>query len=726
MREVQARILLAFFPRHLPNLVTAVLARPRLVMWLEIGLVTYLLMFVSAPPALAAPPNPLEALDRTDGTGYAISNYNIEFLLDVLNVKYPIQSMTAGIVGFLWDLCRYGVGGVALLIDLTLGFGWLTYLIYPIEQTAEVLDRVLDQLPMVRELLIFLACVVGISRMYIGQQARGLTDMFGSFVIWGLSAAIITNPVTWLTGPTGLLTRTQEAAQQFSAQLVNPDAAIGEVDATEASGTMGQQLVSIFVRAPHQYIAYGGLVDGGGCESTYNENLRKSGEDLANAMLSCSSDLGATIKNPSSVTLVTTLIILIGIGVLLAIAVICSMIIIYEILNMLIAGVMAVWELFRGIGPGGSYRGFIGIAINLLESFLALMAVVLISGLYLATVQYFFTTWETNMIVLFLIVDLVLIVVIAVIFQQRRKLRKALNRMRERARAKSNNVPVPKQLGARHHVGGGLAAGAATTAGSKLARGAGRAGSRLKQGAVTLGRGAGSVATAPVRAATRSVSRPGFMGARLGSGMLHRSGIHDKRSHKVMHGIAYGMGERKWRKKEARREQRREQRAERRERGRFWTWSGATRNAEQRAAERSGVEAAPSRQGRRPQRRDPQSQVPGQEQQASSRRSRRPSASQDRRTPTPRSAAARPAARRPGATAEGTTSRSARSGKAGSGPSGTGRQPTSTGPAARTTGERLNAKMRARRGTSASPRPRTASRPLQSRARARAAGKGAA
>jgi hypothetical protein len=339
MREVQTRIQLAFFPCYLPNLVRAILARPRLVMWLEIAFIAYVLMFVAAPPALAAPPNPLEALDRADGNGYSISNYNIEFLLDLLSTKYPMQSMTAGIVGFLWDACRYGVGAVALLIDLTLGFGWLTYLIYPIEQTAEVLDGVLDQLPMVRELLIFLACVVGIVRMYVGQQARGLTDMFGSFVLWGISAAIVTNPVAWLTGPTGLLTRTQEAAQQFSAQLVNPDAAIGEVEASEASGTMGQQIVSIFVRAPHQFIAYGGLADGGGCEATYNENLTKSGEDLANAMLACSPDFGATIKNPSSVTLVTTLIILVGIAVLLTIAVVCSMIIIYEVANMLIAGV---------------------------------------------------------------------------------------------------------------------------------------------------------------------------------------------------------------------------------------------------------------------------------------------------------------------------------------------------------------------------------------------------
>lgn len=704
MHEIYARIKLAFFPQYLPNLVIAILSRPRLVMWLEIAFIAYLLMFVSAPPAQAAPQNPLGALDRTDASGYAISNYNIEFLLDVLNTKYPVQSMTGGIIVFLWDVCRYGVGAVALLIDLTLGFEWLTYLIHPIDHTARVLDDVLDQLPMVRELLIILACVVGIGRMYIGQKARGLTDMFGSFVMWGISAAIVTNPVAWLTGPTGFLTRSQEAAQQLSAQLMNPDAAIGEVDATQASGTMGQQIVSTFVRAPHQFIAYGGIIERGGCGSTYNDNLKKSGKDLANAMLSCSPDLEATIKNPSSVTLVTALIILVGIGLLLTIAVICSMIVLYEILNMLIAGVMAVWELFRGIGPGGSYRGFMGIAINLLESFLALMAVVLISALYLATVQYFFTEWEENMIVLFLIVDIVLIVVIAVIFQQRRKLRKALDRMRERTQAQAKNAPVPKQLSALHHIGGGAAMGAASRAGSKLAHGAGRMGSRTGRGALALGRRAGSVATAPVRATTRLLTRPGFMAARLGSGMLHRAGIHDKRSHKMMRGVAHRSGEAKWRKKEARRVERQEQRAERRRRAHFWTWSGAARDAQRRGAGSAVEDTVASRQGRRPQRRGAADRVRGQQH------------------PAPQSS------RRPHAAGSSTPARSTTTAATAPVPGGPDQRPASMNPAARgagsAPGERLKVKMRARRGTSTSPRP--ASRVLRTSARARAANKGAA
>lgn len=721
MAEVLPRLHAALLPRRVPNLVHAVLARPRLLLWLEIGLVLYLTMFLAATPAAAAPPNPLEALNRTDSAGYQVSNYNIEYLIDLLNTQVAGQSMTAWWVKLIWDLYRYGVGAAALLIDLTVGFGWLDYLIYPVEQTAEVLDKLLDELPLVRELLITLAIGVGIARMWIGQQARGLTDMLGSMTAWGISAAIVTNPVTWLTGPSGILTRTKEGGQQFSAQLVNPDAAAGDASSSEAAGSMAEQIVTIFVRKPHQFIAYGGLADGGGCEQTYNENLTKSGKDLANAMLKCSPDFGETIKNPSSVTLVTALIILLGAAVLIGIAVVCSGIIIYEVINMLIAGVQGVWELFRAVGPGGSYRGLLGIAINVLESILGLMAVIMLSALYLAVVQYFFTEWEEDMIVLFLIVDVVLIVVIAVIFRQRAKMRKAFERMKERTQARAQNVPVPKRLTAAAHGRGGFTAGIATTAGSRVAHTAGRAGSRLAHATATAGRSAGNLATSPARAASRHVSRPGFMAARLGSGMLHKAGIHGKASHGLIRGIAHNRGEKAWRNKEAKREQKREQRTERRQRAQHWTWAGATRDADARAAGHEQVGATAAEKGRkgRPQRRANQSPAPAPEQKASRRRGAAP-ASRRPHSETP--ATARTANPGPAPANHRSRTQSPQT-RADSRPTtGTSRargpqQPVTvpgrergSAPSAK---DRLNTKMRARRGASATPRPRTSSRTLR-------------
>src|SRR5699024_6935493 len=107
----------------------------------------------------------------------------------------------------------------------------------------------------------------------------------------------------------------------------------------------------IFVRKPHQFVAYGGLSDGGGCEQTYNDNLTSSGKDLANAMLKCWPDAESTIKNPSTVTLLTAVIIAVGALILIGIAVLCSAVILYEVVNILIAGIQLVWELFRSVGP---------------------------------------------------------------------------------------------------------------------------------------------------------------------------------------------------------------------------------------------------------------------------------------------------------------------------------------------------------------------------------------
>ena len=713
MSEALPRLRELFIPHHLPNLIRAILARPRLVMWLQIALVAYLMMFLAAPPAMAAPPNPLEALDRADSAGYQISNYNVEYLIDQLSLDAPGQNMTAWFVKFVWDGYRYGIGAAALIIDLALGFGWLDYLTYPVEQTAEVLDKLLDQIPAAREFLITLAIGWGITRMWLGQAARGLTDMVGSMAAWGISAAILVNPVTWLTGPEGVLPKTKEAGQQFSAQLVDPDAAAGAADPADAAGSLAQQIATIFVRKPHQFVAYGGLSDGGGCEQTYNDNLTNSGKDLANAMLKCWPDAESTIKNPSTVTLLTAVIIAFGALILIGIAVLCSAVILYEVVNILIAGIQLVWELFRSVGPGGSYLGLFGQFWNVVESILAMLFVIMINALYLGVVTYTFTNWEEEMITMFLIVDVILLVMIAVILRTRAKLRKHFERMKERTRAKGKNAPVPQRLQSMGR--GGFAAGVSTAAGSKFANVAGRAGSRVARGAVGVGRRAGGMALAPARAATRTVSRPGFMGARLGSGMLHKAGIHDKASHRKIRGVAHSMGERKWRKKEAKRAEKREMRQERRVRGKHWTWGGGTRDVEQRAAmQERNLSAAPGSRGKRPQRRSSAQPGPEQEPRPSRRRSSAPSSRQQGSADTA-SRHANPgqdSAKRPGRS----QAPASRSGARATPQPGRSQPGTSGGTGSAK--DRLNAKMRSR-ARSTGPRPQTTRRVRQAADRAR-------
>lgn len=572
-------------PGTIPIVVRGILARPRLVLWLEIALVAYIAMFVAAPPAMAAPPNPLSALDRADSAGYLISNYNIEYLIDLVNTKVAIQGLLAFFITLTWDMYRYGVGIVALLIDLTLGFAWLDYLIYPIEETAKVIDAVLDQIPGVRMLLITLAIGVGILRMWIGQKARGLTDMIGSLTAWGISSAILVNPVTWLTGPDGILTRTKEGAQQLSAQLVNPDAAIGAVSTDNAAGSLAEQIVTIFVRKPHQFVAYGGLVDGGGCEQTYNENLTKSGEDLANAMLKCSPDFGVAIKEPTTTLLVAACILMLGAAVLLALTALLCGIILYEAVDLLFQALLATWELFRSVGPGGSYRTLLGIGINMLGSIIGMLFVIVVNALYLALVQYAFTKWDDEMIKLFILIDVILVVVIALVIKQRAKIRKALEQMKERSKARAGHTPQPHALSRTGMARSSILTGVSTAASSKLGHVASAKGAQLARGARNLGARSGRLATAPARAGTRRLTRPGLMQARLNRGMLHRVGVHNQAAHRAVHNATYSAAERKWRKKDAARAHKREQRAARREDAQHWTWGGAQRSADARAAE---------------------------------------------------------------------------------------------------------------------------------------------
>ncbi|UQN31808.1 hypothetical protein [Brachybacterium kimchii] len=575
-----------FFPPYIPNLVRAILARPRLAMWIQVTLLAYIVMVVAAPPAFAGVPDPLKALDRKDSSGYMVSNYNIEYLLDWVNIKLPFESLNAWLIQLLWEVYRRGIGVVALLLDYTLTFKWLDYLTYPVEQCAKVLDNVLDQVPMLRELLFLLAVGIGLLKLLHGNPVKGVTEMLGSMAAWGISAAIVVNPVSWVTGPDGILTRTKEAVQQLSAQLVSPDIEAGQADPADAAGSMAQQLVTIFVRKPHQFLAYGGLADGGGCEKTYDDNLKKSGEDLANAMLKCSPDFGENIKHPSVVLLVTAFILLFGAVVVMAVVVLCAVMMLYESANFLLVAVHGVWELFRSVGPGESFRGLVGLFQNGLESVAALFFVVLVNAAYLATIMYIFTEWDEQMIVLFLVVDLLLLVVIAMLIVQRGKIRKAFQRMRERTKAKgANNLAVPRRLNPGHLAMAGASA-VGSRMGSRRTRADGTEKPTMRSRIGGAGKKAGSLATAPARAASRHVTRPGFMSGRLATGTARRAGALSKVSNKRLRGMSYALGEKKWEKKEAKKQAARTQKRERRDARRLaskhWTWGGAKREAMER------------------------------------------------------------------------------------------------------------------------------------------------
>lgn len=597
MRERTAVLATVFTPRYVPMAVRAILARPRLVMWLEVALVVYVAMVLAAPPAMAAP-NPLESLDHTDVNGYAISNYNIEYLPDRLAVN---KQMTGYWVSVIWEFYRWGVGIVALITELTVGFKWLEYLTYPIEQAAGALDTLLDQIPGVRTLLIALAVGIGMLRMGFGQRAKGFTEILMSLTAWGISANILVNPVAWLTGDNGIITRTTEAAQMFSAQLINPASATSALDVEQAAGTLPSEIVNVFVRKPHQFVAYGALADGGGCENAYNENLTGTGKELAEAMRDCSPGFGETIENPGPMTLFVAVVVAVGAAVLLGISLVCAAGIMYEVLNMLIAGVFLIWELFRSVGPGGSWRGALEVFVSIGGSVLAVLLVVLINAVYLAVVLYMLTNWDENMIVLFLIIDLLLVVTIVLLIRQRKKIKRAVERMKERTRSQKQGAQAPHRLGGFSPGRHGVTAGLSHAAGSRIAQGVSSAGSRLAHGTATAGRAVGSKAMAPARAVTRRVSRPGFARARVNRAMLHRAGVHDPISHRLVRGATYSRAEKSWRGREARRAVKKQRRLEKRRRGSFYTWAGATRDAEQRG--QHGAVAAPVPAGRRPRRR---------------------------------------------------------------------------------------------------------------------------
>lgn len=575
-------------PRYANRVCVWFLANPRARFVMFVAAVVYAMLFVWATPAMAAgPKNPLSGLDREDSLGYMISHYSIEYQLDLINGALVIEGPSAFLTTFMWELYRWAIGAAAFIIEFALGFEWVGFLSTPLVKGAFELDALLSQFPAVRQLLIVLAVGIGLLRIQLGQGTKGITEIVCSLFAWGISAAVLVNPVGWLTGPEGIVTRATEGGKELSSEMVS---------GVSEGATLSSVIVDIFIRAPHQFVAYGALADGGGCEATYDDNLGKPAKDLANAMIKCSPDFAETIKHPGPLTVVTMFIILVGALCVIGLAVVGSVIVLYEVANMLVAGLVMVWELFRSVGPGQSYRGLVGVFINLGGSALAMYLTVILTAIYLGIVQRFFDTSDENLIVMFLIIDALLVVGICLLWTKRAQLKKKLEEMKNRTKTNSGGGRGPRQLSFGRIGGSALAGGAAAGIGHRVSNAAMDRGTRLVSATRTAASNAGGAALSPLRAQTRNVTRPGYWKARAASGYASKltripgvpTGVKKAVHHKE---------ERRWEKKQYKKEQRRQD-------SKHWTWASARKARRER--EQSAHIPRPTPQPRQGRKRRPQ------------------------------------------------------------------------------------------------------------------------
>ncbi|WP_345433824.1 hypothetical protein, partial [Modestobacter marinus] len=202
-------------------------------------------------------------------------------------------------IDLVWGIYRSCVVVAIWFLDWALSFTWLTIVATPVLAIGDSLQVIVDRFG-VAPLFATAAALIAATWMARGKWALGIFELFASLVIAALAVGAFANPVEKVAGDSGLIMQTRDAGLGLAAGMANNGDVEGDADAMRQAVTAA--MVDTFIRVPTQMINFGAVLDGGGCEGSYDEIVRGgpygSEDDIRDAIEDCDETLGDAAANP--------------------------------------------------------------------------------------------------------------------------------------------------------------------------------------------------------------------------------------------------------------------------------------------------------------------------------------------------------------------------------------------------------------------------------------------
>lgn len=238
---------------------------------------------VFAGPASAAPaegggpqmPSYDEWLkSTTDSQGVPLEQYS-NLPLDPGGLTDPLQLITSGLMNLLWGAHYISVTSWLWLLELLLSFSWVDWIVGPIAPMADAIENMLGDLNWIPFAMAVSGLVIGLL-FVAGKRSQGWGELALTVTMTMLATGALMNPVTWITGPDGMLEKSQVFAGQVAVDLAGGES--GQItDASDASAALNntviQQFSDLLLRMPAQEGAFGKPLSGQ-CDQAYTDILK--------------------------------------------------------------------------------------------------------------------------------------------------------------------------------------------------------------------------------------------------------------------------------------------------------------------------------------------------------------------------------------------------------------------------------------------------------------------
>ncbi len=407
----------------------------------------------------AAPPGSqvggiFSAYNPVDCHGIPLSAYTLD--IDTGGLTEPATAVLSLVLSALWDFYRVAVALSVWMFDLGAGFGWLSWLEGPAATVAAGLQDLVTELGLI-PLALVIAAVVGGIWVLRGRWAAGIGELMVSGLIAALAVGVLANPVTVITGEDGLLTRTQQLGVEVAAVVATGGRA-GDMDAATLRAATSARLVEAFIRAPHQLINYGDVLEPS-CLDVYDEGLL-AGPDADGPPLrerigqECGDQYQAYADDPSSIQVASAALILTFGGLLVVLMFLIAGLVLFATLVVLFESMKLVVGLVVAIVPGTGRGSLFHSLAEIAMALVVMLGTLLFASAFALLVASLLDpdSGVGNPVQTFTVLGLLTLVSIVTLLRWRQGAENAARRLAERLSTLSpgdNRIPEPSRLPAQ-------------------------------------------------------------------------------------------------------------------------------------------------------------------------------------------------------------------------------------------------------------------------------------
>lgn len=352
------------------------------------------IQLAAAPTALAAPAGGsggIQGLSEwtanvKDSSGVPIDKYQV-LPLDHGNgfgdVNIPRDGLVA-VLDLLWGLHYTIVTTVMWLLHLVLSFGWVDWFAGPLENVGMSLGAMVGKIHWIPFAAMVSSAVIA---LLFFQRKRGAAwgELALSTIMVIVATNMALNPVAYITGPDGVLDRTETYTAEITAEITSGTDQLqqGASPGDALAGGLMADLTDMLLRNPAQAVSFGQLLQGE-CSDVFTQKMSESDplkvadKTVMDPVKGCNEQAASWSESTSFTKVAPMLMVNLGSAAFSVLALVLAVIMFVAVITALFFGLYQAISVLWAILPGQNRKEFFVAFVGVIACAVGMVATIVV------------------------------------------------------------------------------------------------------------------------------------------------------------------------------------------------------------------------------------------------------------------------------------------------------------------------------------------------------------